>query len=148
MCSEYTSSGYNALYTYISSPKKSKKLIDFSSRDSHMVTTHCSNDQAIRCLFTAERTGCETFIIIWLNKLICPSEYPLPLVIQFPVPRFRQRTPLSAPPQVSIPHVKAVFAGSGKSLDNTAFAAGAAITGAAMVLVIAALVVLVVAIMW
>ena len=40
-------------------------------------TTHCSTDQAIRCLFTAERTGYATFIILWLNKLICPcSEYP------------------------------------------------------------------------
>ena len=76
MSSVYTSSGYNALYTYISSQKKSKKIIEFSSGDSHMVTTHCSTDQAIRCLFTADRTGCETFIIIWLNKLICPSEYP------------------------------------------------------------------------
>ena len=30
----------NALYTYISSQKKSKKIIEFSSGDSHMVTTH------------------------------------------------------------------------------------------------------------
>ena len=73
---------------------------------------------------------------------------PVPTVIQFPVRRLRQRTPLPAPPQVSIPHVKAVFAGSGNSPENTAFAAGAAITGAAMVLVIAALVVPAVAIMW
>ena len=50
-------------------------------------------------------------------------------------------------PAASIPHVKAVFSGSGKSPENTAFAAGAAITGAAMVLVIAVLVVPVVAIM-
>ena len=76
MSSKYTSSGYNALYTYISSRKKSKKIIEFSTWDSHMVTTHCSTDQVVRCLFTAERTGCETFIILWLNKLICPSEYP------------------------------------------------------------------------
>ena len=65
----------NALYTYISSQKKSKKIIEFRTGDSHMVTTHCSIDQAMRCLFTAERMGCETFIILSLNKIICPSEY-------------------------------------------------------------------------
>ena len=73
---------------------------------------------------------------------------PVPPVMQFPVPRLPQRTPLPALPQVSIPNVKAVFAGSGMSPENTAFAARAAITGAAMVLVIAMLVVLGVAIIW
>ena len=67
MSSKYARSGYNALYSYISCRKKSKKIIEFSSGDSHMVTTHCITDQAIRCLFTAERTGCKTFIMLWLN---------------------------------------------------------------------------------
>ena len=56
--------------------------------------------------------------------------------MQFSVPPLQQRTPLPALPQI-LPHVNAVFAGSGKSAENTAFAARAAITGAAMVLVIA-----------
>ena len=43
-----------------------KNYTEFSTWDSHMVT-HCSTNQAIRCLFTAERTGCETFIVLWPN---------------------------------------------------------------------------------
>ena len=66
--------------------------------------------------------------------------------MQFPVPRLQQQTPLPALQHESIPHVKAVFAGIGKSPENTAFATRAAITGVAMVLVIALLVVLIVAI--
>ena len=68
--------------------------------------------------------------------------------MQFPVPHLRQRTPLPALPQESIPHMKVVFAGSGKFLEKTGFAARAAVTGVAMVLVIVVLVVPVVAIMW
>ena len=34
------------------------------------MVTHCSTNQAIRCLFTAERTGCETFIVLWPNTFI------------------------------------------------------------------------------
>ena len=76
MSSNYTSSGYNAVYTHISSWEKAKKIIEFSTGDSHMVTTHCSTDQGTRFFFTAERTGCETFIILRLNKVIFPcSEY-------------------------------------------------------------------------
>ena len=44
---------------------------EFSTWDSHMVT-HCSTNQAIRCLFTAERTGCETFIVLWPNTTLVP----------------------------------------------------------------------------
>ena len=42
------------------------KKKEFSNWDSHMVT-HCSTNQSIRCLFTAERTGCEIFIVLWPN---------------------------------------------------------------------------------
>ena len=46
----------------------SKRSKEFSIRDSHMVT-HCSTNRTIQCLFTAERTGCEIFIVLWPNTL-------------------------------------------------------------------------------
>ncbi|RPB02477.1 hypothetical protein L873DRAFT_405672 [Choiromyces venosus 120613-1] len=33
------------------------------------MVTHCSSNRSIRCLFTAERTGCEIFIVLWPNTL-------------------------------------------------------------------------------
>ena len=47
-------------------PKKKINHKEFSNRDSHMVT-HCSTNRSIRCLFSAERTGCEIFIVLWPN---------------------------------------------------------------------------------
>ena len=84
--------------------KKAKKIIEFNTWDSHMVT-HWSTNPAIRCLCTAEGTGCETFIILWPNTLIClVLNTPVPPVMPFPVPRLQQRTPvLSLPPGVESP---------------------------------------------
>ena len=33
------------------------------------MVTHCSTNRTIRCLSTAERTGCEIFIVLWPNTL-------------------------------------------------------------------------------
>ncbi|RPB02445.1 hypothetical protein L873DRAFT_1673518, partial [Choiromyces venosus 120613-1] len=52
------------------------RIKEFSIWDSHMVT-HCSTNQTIRCLFTAERTGCEVFIVLWPNTLIQRSYWDL-----------------------------------------------------------------------
>ena len=53
-----------------------KKKQEFSNRDSHMVT-HCSTNRSIRCLFTAERTGCEIFIVLWPNTFIDDNFQPI-----------------------------------------------------------------------
>ena len=34
------------------------------------MVTHCSTNRSIRCLFTAERTGCEIFIVLWPNTFV------------------------------------------------------------------------------
>ena len=34
------------------------------------MVTHCSTNRSIRCLFTAERTGCEVFIVLWPNTFV------------------------------------------------------------------------------
>ena len=31
------------------------------------MVTHCSTNRSIQCLFHAERTGCEIFIVLWPN---------------------------------------------------------------------------------
>ena len=46
--------------------RNEKNSREFSTRDSHVVTHHNTN-QAMQYLFTAERTGCETFIALWPN---------------------------------------------------------------------------------
>ena len=67
--------------------------------------------------------------------------------MQFPVPPLQQWTPLPALPQV-LPHVKVVLSRAESPRKIQHLLQGAAITGAAMVLVIAVLLAPVVGIMW